>query len=478
MLGRQFDSRLSILIQGWHVLHCFFALRTRPSSHDAPIAIFVPPSPFFWSRHSTQGCAAVPSADPVRQARAYTRAVKPHQPTLDWIAAQLPAMREELIGLASINSGSFNVAGVDALAARVARGFAPLGAEAEWIEVPPHRHTADDGQFVERPLGRALRLRLRPDAPLQVFLGGHLDTVFGADHPFQAVTELSQDRLVGPGVADLKGGLMVMWAALSALEQSEHRERIGWELLFNPDEEVGSPGSAPLLAEAARRNHLGLVFEPALADGHLAAERKGSGNFEILVHGRAAHAGRDFEAGRNALVAAADLLSRLHALNGQREGLTLNPGYAHGGGALNIVPALCVFKFNVRTQQPDDEPWLYRQLDALLAGARQQEGFRFELRGGFTRPPKPFDARNQRLSALIADCGRSLNLDLAFKPTGGCCDGNNLYAAGLPNIDTLGVVGGEIHSDREWMRVSSLVERGQLSALLLLRLASGECTWV
>lgn len=396
---------------------------------------------------------------------------------MDWIAAQLPAMREELIGLAGINSGSFNVAGIDAVARRLGRWFAPLGAAAERIAVAPYRSTADDGRLIERPLGRALRLRCRPDAPLQIFLCAHLDTVFAADSPFQTVTELPRDRLHGPGVADLKGGLMVLWAALSALEQSEHRDRIGWELLFNTDEEVGSPGSAPLLLEAARRTQLGLVFEPALADGHLAGARKGSGNFEILVHGRAAHAGRDFEAGRNALAAGAGLLSKLHALNGQREGLTLNPGYVHGGGALNIVPALCVFKFNVRTQCVDDQAWLHEQLDALLAHAGRQEGFRFELRGGFTRPPKPFEARNQRLAALIADCGHALQLDLQFKPTGGCCDGNNLHAAGLANIDNLGVVGGEIHSDREWMRVSSLVERGQLSALLLLRLASGEYTW-
>ncbi|MGH8518754.1 MAG: hydrolase, partial [Panacagrimonas sp.] len=105
-------------------------------------------------------------------------------------------------------------------------------------------------------------------------------------------------------------------------------------------------------------------------------------------------------------------------------------------------------------------------------------GIHIELRGGFTRPPKPFDAPNQRLAGLIADCGRDLGLALAFHPTGGCCDGNNLHEAGLPNIDNLGVVGGEIHSEREWMRVSSMAERGKLSALLLLRLASGEIAWI
>ena len=304
-----------------------------------------------------------------------------------------------------------------------------------------------------------------------------MDTVYAIDSPFQTVRELDTDRLNGPGVADLKGGLLVMFLALSALERSPHRERIGWEVLFNPDEEIGSRGSAPLLAEAAQRNHLGLIYEPAYADGNLASARKGSGNFDLVINGRAAHAGRNPEDGRNAIAAASELITALNALNGQREGLTLNPGYVRGGGALNIVPDLCVFKFNVRTSQPSDECWLHEQLDLLLTRVNARDGYSVELRGGFTRPPKVFDEKNQRLAAMIGDCGRELGLDLQFKPTGGCCDGNNLAAHGLANIDNLGVVGGDIHSEREWMRVSSLAERGKLSALLLLRLASGEMSW-
>jgi glutamate carboxypeptidase len=360
----------------------------------------------------------------------------------------------------------------------VAEWFAPLGAEAETLDLAAQTSTADDGSVLERALGRALRLRRRPDAPLQVFLCGHLDTVFPVSSPFQHVTVEDADLLRGPGVADLKGGLMAMWAALSALEASPQRERIGWEVLFNPDEEVGSTGSAPLLRQAAARNHLGLVYEPALPDGSLAGARKGSGNFDLIVHGRAAHAGRDPGAGRNAIVACAHLAEAIDALNGQRDGLTLNPGYVHGGGALNQVPDRAVLKFNVRTTGHDDACWLHEQLDMLMTREQaRRDGIQIELRGGFTRPPKPFDARNQRLAGLIADCGRDLGLALAFNPTGGCCDGNNLHEARLPNIDNLGVVGGEIHSDREWMRVSSMAERGKLSALLLLRLAHGEIAW-
>lgn len=400
-----------------------------------------------------------------------------HGPSLAWIDAQVPAMRDELLRLSAINSGSFNAAGVDAVAARLRELFAPLGAQAETLAVAPYRSTADDGSLRERPLGHALRLRLRPQAPLQVFFCGHMDTVFAADSPFQSARQVGDDTLNGPGVADLKGGMLVMWLALSALERSPLRERIGWEVLFNPDEEIGSQGSAPLLLDAAKRNHFGLIYEPAYADGGLASARKGSGNFDVIVHGRAAHAGRDHALGRNAIRAAADFIAALDALNGSRDGLTINPGYVRGGGALNIVPELCVFKFNVRTSKPEDEAWMQQQLALLLGSAGSRDGFRLELRGGFTRPPKPFHQGHQRLAGLIGDCGRKLGLELQFKPTGGCCDGNNLGAHGLPNIDNLGVVGGEIHSDREFMRIGSLAERGKLSALLLLRLASGELTW-
>jgi glutamate carboxypeptidase len=403
--------------------------------------------------------------------------IRDYQPHLRAVEEQAPALRDELLRLSNVNSGSFNYDGVNRVADRLEALFAPLQAEAEAINVAPFRSTADDGSERERELGRALRLRKRPDAPLRVFLCGHMDTVFGADHHFQQSRASGDDTLHGPGVADLKGGFLVMFLALSALEQSPWRDRIGWEVLCNPDEEIGSRSSAPLLVEAAKRNQLGLVYEPALPDGNLAGERKGSGNFDLVVRGRAAHAGRDHHLGRNAIRAASDFVSALDALNGQRDGLTINPGYVRGGGALNIVPELCVFKFNVRTSRLDDERWMQDQLEALLART-QREGISFELRGGFTRPPKPFDESNRRLAGMIRDCGRELGLGtLQFNPTGGCCDGNNLAAAGLPNIDNLGVVGGEIHSDREFMRLSSLAERGKLSALLLMKLASGEITW-
>ena len=400
-----------------------------------------------------------------------------YSPYLAPIDAALPAMRDALLRLSAINSGSFNATGVTAMAEAMREVFAPLGAASELLGLAPFRSVNDAGQTIERPVGQALRLRLRAEAPLQVFFCGHLDTVFAADHAFQTPRLVDADTLNGPGVADLKGGLLVLFQALLALERSPWKDKIGWTVLMNPDEEIGSQSSAPLLAEAAKTHHLGLIYEPALPDGSLASARKGSGNFNVVVRGRAAHAGRDFDKGRNAIAACAEFISGLNALNGQREGVTINPGYVKGGGALNVVPDLAVFKFNVRTSQASDECWMHDELDLLMTRLNARDGLHCELSGGFTRPPKVVNAEIQRLMDYVGDCGSQLGLGLHFKPTGGCCDGNNLAAHGLANLDNMGVVGDKIHSDQEWMRVSSLAERGKLSALLLLRLASGELQW-
>ncbi|MFT6914572.1 MAG: glutamate carboxypeptidase [Motiliproteus sp.] len=395
-------------------------------------------------------------------------------PWLEWLDTQQSQMLASTIALSRINSGSFNADGVNAVAEAFNTLSAGLGGERRFIDVAPHISINASGERVEKPLGRALSIKKRPEAPLQVFLGGHLDTVFAADHPFQDVQWLDDDTLNGPGVADLKGGLVLMFKALEALERSPWAEQIGWEVLLNPDEEIGSASSAQLLIDAAQRNQLGMIFEPCFADGNLAGERKGSGNFSVIARGRAAHAGREHHLGRNAIRALCDFISNLDDLNGQRPGVTINPGFIQGGGAVNVVPDTALARFNIRLERPEDQAWCLQQIDRLISDINSRDGLSLELHGQFGRQPKILSPTNLRLFELLRDCGQSLDLDLHWLPTGGCCDGNNLAAAGLPNIDTLGVQGGKIHSSDEYCLVSSLSQRAKLSALLLMRLASSE----
>ena len=396
------------------------------------------------------------------------KAVLPYLAMLD---DQQPSMLKATIALAEINSGTLNAEGVNRVANELRTLVTPLKGELEVLPVEPWEVVNDQGEIVQHPLGDALRIRKRPDAPLQVFFCAHMDTVFAIDHHFQSVKWLDDDTINGPGVTDLKGGILVLLKALETLEKSPWADQIGWEILFNPDEEIGSPGSAPLIAEAAKRVHFGMIYEPCMPDGSLAGQRKGSGNFSVVSHGKAAHAGREHHLGRNAIRALCDFVSAMDDLNGQQPGITFNPGYIHGGGATNIVPDMCVHKFNVRLEQPEDEDWCMKQLNNIITNINQRDGIKLELHGGFTRKPKVLSPANEQLFELAQTFGKALGMSIDVKATGGCCDGNNLAAAGIPNIDTLGVQGGAIHSDQEYLNVSSFVPRAKLSAALLLSLA-------
>lgn len=401
----------------------------------------------------------------------------PYMSYVEWIDAQHAAMCSRVMRWAEINSGTGNLAGLEQLAVELRREFDVLGGRAEDVPVEPATSIDAGGRMVSVQLGSALRITKRRDAPLRVFAGIHMDTVYPPDHPFQTVSTLGPNTLRGPGVADAKGGLAVMLTALEALERSPYAAGIGWEVLINPDEEIGSVGSAPLLERAARENRLGLVFEPALPGGALADRRRGVGNFTIVVRGRAAHAGRDFASGRNAIVAAAEMTVRLHALNDVLPGVTVNVSRLEGGAAGNVVPDLAVCRVNVRTRTPGDESLVREKMDELVASVRSRDGITAQLHGAFTAPPKIPDQPTLELMGHVTECGRGLGLPIEWKPSGGACDGNRLAAAGLPTIDTLGPRGGDLHSPTEYLLLDSLTERAKLTALLLMKLASGEIRW-
>lgn len=403
--------------------------------------------------------------------------ILPHDQTvLDALADR----REEIVGRAiawcGVNSGSRNLAGLAEMAAVLMSVLEVFPGKAERVPLPSVQTVSDSGQLRMDEHGAALRLTVRPQAPMQVILTGHYDTVFPAGHPFQSVITRADNALNGPGIADMKGGISTMLAALSAFESHPEKDRVGYTVLLSPDEEIGSLGSAPLLADLGAKGHIGLTYEPALSDGTLAGERKGSGNFHILVKGVAAHAGRDFASGRNAVVGAADIAAALHALNGQHEGVTVNVAAIAGGSPLNVVPDNAVVRFNARVPSQAAAEWVRNEIERIVVAEplTGQHGLEVSLHGGFTRPPKPMDASQQALFAAVKEVGDLLGQPIQWKPSGGVCEGNNLHAAGLPNIDTLGVRGGDIHSDNEYAWPESFVERAQLSALILMKLAGGD----
>lgn len=385
-------------------------------------------------------------------------------------AACAAPMLEQILKWSAINSGSRNLDGLSAMASELTDAFSVLPGKIDRLPAVIPTSVAPNGREIPMPLGDNILLTVRSDAPLQLLFTGHMDTVFPIESGFQQTTWLSDEVLNGPGVADMKGGIAVMLAALTAFETSPLRDRIGYQVVLNSDEEIGSPGSSALLAQAARGKQAAFTYEPsALPDGTLAGARPGSGNFSIIVTGRSAHAGRNPGDGRNALLAAADIALRLEALI--RDGLTVNPAKIDGGSPNNVVPDHAILRVNMRPRTPADQSYAQSALTAILDEVAHRRDVSIHIHGGFARPPKPMDDRALALFNLVRSCGLKLGQDIGWRDTGGVCDGNNIAACGVPVVDTMGVRGGSIHSADEYLIVPSLPERASLTALILCTLA-------
>ncbi|GIX20584.1 hydrolase [Erythrobacter cryptus] len=394
------------------------------------------------------------------------------QAPLPPVAFDAPAMLAAVESWSAINTGTGNLAGLARQAAQLAEAFAALPGTVELVDPAPVSAIGADGRAFDQPHGQHLVVKVRPEAARRILLTGHMDTVFAPDHPFQAQRWIDGETLNGPGVADMKGGIVVMLHALLAFESRPAAALMGYDVLINSDEETGSLASAALIAELAAGKLAALTYEPAaLPDGTLAHARGGTGNYALTIRGRSAHAGRNPHEGRNAIVAAADLILGLKAL--ERDDLTINPARVDGGSANNVVPDLAVLRFNIRPRSEAAMEGFARDLAALTARIAAAHEVVIDTHGGVTRPPKPVDARAQRLFDLVRACGAELGQAIAWRPSGGVCDGNNIAACGVPVVDTMGVCGGAIHSADEYLIVPSLAQRAALSARVIERLAEG-----
>jgi glutamate carboxypeptidase len=393
---------------------------------------------------------------------------------LDWIETRQDHMVATLRDWVNTNSGSHNADGLEVMRGKLNEAFTELGGEIRAQQLKPTTVVEKSGEVRLQDFTPSFHLIQRPDAPIRIVLTGHHDTVFPADDSFQSWKMRDDNIMNGPGAADMKGGLLVMLHALLALERSPLKDRIGYDILISPDEETGSLGSGPILHALGAKADIGMTYEPALADGSLAGARKGSGNWSLKVSGKAAHAGREHHLGRNAIVAASQFALGLDALNGQRDGVTFNVARIDGGGPPNVVPANAVVRLNVRVNDGEDQAWVLANLERLTAETARREGISADLFGGFTRPAKPMTPANAQMFEWTKAAGSALGLEIRWNATGGVCEGNNLWAAGCPNVDTLGVCGADIHSHDEIVLLDSLTERAKLSAIMLMKFASGE----
>lgn len=389
------------------------------------------------------------------------------------LTARHDAMLRDLRDLVDIPTGPGGAAGLDLTRAWFSRRLAALGASLETIPGEPRPAWLGADAADAPPPTLIARHPDASSAAKRVLLAGHLDTVHPAEGDFKGLT-LEPSRALGPGVVDMKGGLVLALHVLEVLTQLHLAPP--WGFVLNSDEETGSFASDAALRRIAREFDLGLALEPAMANGGLVTHRPGSGQFMIEVCGRAAHVGRDFTSGVSAVNALAQCITRVAALADPAQGLLASIGPIAGGHATNVVPDLARAWGNFRFPSPEQGERMAAALHSLASPqtldqslSQGQAHIRVEV--ALNRPAKPLTPGTQHLAALAQSAAADVGLTLPLGSTGGVCDGNNLQAAGLPCIDTLGVMGGGLHTTDEWTDLSTLTRRAGLLALVMLRAA-------
>ncbi|NOY46405.1 MAG: hydrolase [Deltaproteobacteria bacterium] len=362
-----------------------------------------------------------------------------------------------------VASWSRDPAGVRRMVASLTPLFRSLGACVDLVSLDPWNTWDEDGRAVRVAVGPALWAVKRPMAPVQVLLVAHADTALPLAAPPERGTHRGRPTLRGVGALDAKGGIAVAWEALRRFEAGDLPEpAVGWGVWIAPDEELGSPASAPLLVSRAARYGAALVFEPSHPDGALVSDRTGSGNFTVVVHGRRAHAGRNPDEGRNAVHALAAFVVELERWAEDTPGVRVNVGEIRGGEAVNVIPERAVARWNVRCRDPLDVQRFSQGLTRIHARIEARYDVRLEVHGEFGRPPRRLDDRTLALYERLAECAGRIGRSLRWAPSGGVSDANLLSAAGVACADGLGPRGDGMHTPEEWVDLHSLEERIEL----------------
>ena len=368
---------------------------------------------------------------------------------------------EALEQMVNVDCGSYSVAGVNVIADLCEARFLAHGWEVERRHPAP----APDGSAV----GDLVIGTLRGSGTARVLLVGHMDTVFddgtAAERPFR----IEGDIAYGPGVSDMKGGLLAGFLAVEALLEAGVDGFGTITYVCNPDEEIGSPFSGPVIRELAPQHDAALVLEGARENGDIVSARKGITDYTILVHGRAAHAGVEPEKGRNALLEAAHKIIALQSLNGRWPGVTVNVGVVRGGTRTNVVPERCELHVDLRASALESLQAAEAEIERICAQAETPD-VTLEVQGSGWHRPMEKKEGGVRLVALAKEVGAELGFEVRDAATGGASDANTTSAAGTPTLDGLGPIGGDDHAPGEWMDLSSVVPRTALLAGIISRL--------
>jgi glutamate carboxypeptidase len=362
-------------------------------------------------------------------------------------------MKHILKTLVDTESPSHDKAAVDRVGAIVAEEARRLGAQ---VEIIPNNETGD--HVLAKFAWSADEAR--DDGAILILC--HMDTVFPLGTIQKTPYREDGDKIFGPGTLDMKAGIVIALAAIEQAKETGFNRPV--TLLCTSDEEIGSDTSRELIESLAKESMLVLVMEGALLDGSLKTWRKGTGEFWVKTKGRAAHAGGDHQAGRNAIEEMAHQVIAIQKLTDYSRQTTLNVGVIQGGTVSNVVPEEAVIQVDVRVMQPGEWERLESEMQKLKPVL---DGTSIEISGGLNRPPMPFDEKMQATFEKAKSIAARIGMNLTAGGTGGASDGNFVAPLGIALLDGMGAVGEGYHSEREYIFADSLEQKAELIAALI-----------
>ena len=377
-----------------------------------------------------------------------------------WLAEQKPAMIDLLREVVNIDSGSYDKAGVDAVGARFERFFAEHGLLTTREPIEGY--------------GDAIHVRIddKPTNEKPVLLMGHRDTVFSKGEAARRPFRIENGRAYGPGVCDMKAGLVMNAFVLAAFKKfgGAGAPVIG---LITSDEEIGSPACRPIIENVARGARAVLNSEPGRPSGNIVTGRKGGVFMRMTIEGRPAHSGGNFERGISAIGELAHKIVAIHKLTDLKKGITLNGGIVRGGEAINMVAPFAEGEIDLRYVEPPQRAEAMMALERIVAESTISATVaKLEIKGEFL-PLNPTPA-SEVLFAHYQASAREVGLKVEGEFAGGCADSGFTAAVGCPSICAVGPVGGAAHTPEEYLEVESFVPRAQAMALTILHMPRAE----
>ncbi|MGM9967564.1 M20 family metallopeptidase [Rummeliibacillus sp. POC4] len=367
------------------------------------------------------------------------------------------SMLKLLEELVNIDSGSTYKEGIDLIGDILSKEYQKLGFD---VQVNHQERN-----------GNNLVIRHKSAENPKIILIGHMDTVFKKGTVRKRPFKIIGDRAYGPGVIDMKGSQVELLYAMKELVENNHSVAIkNVEIVLNSDEEIGSPISRSLIQKVAFGKEYALILEPARKDGSIVSERKGGGNYKLIIRGKSAHSGIEPEIGVSAIEEFAHKVIKLHSLNDEEEGINVNVGIIRGGIAANVVAPRAEAYIDVRISKIEQMKILSKKIKEICS-VSDVPGTKIELIGSIDRYPMVKDEKSRKLLSIIKEIGCEMGITLKDVSTGGGSDASTTVSLGIPTIDGLGPVGGRPHSEDEYLEIPSLVERTNLLINIIKRLS-------